>query len=181
MKYPIFSCPLSPSLGFLHSSALYYLVAPAAFFFFLSFCFFTFLCCRFAQQSLTFRTNFRTATHFFSLHIFTRLCHSLHGSKNEGNDSVYCWLFLGSLNDLMLTAGCCCCYCFSYYSHFEIHLKFISTKENVHIQHKDWQNQNRWNLSVRWCECAVRACHLIYAFVLFRFSMWLHFFALSQL
>lgn len=34
-------------------------------FFSLSFCFFTFLCSRFARQSLTFRTNFRTATHFF--------------------------------------------------------------------------------------------------------------------
>lgn len=83
-----------------------------------------------------FSHKLQNSHNFFSLHIFTRLWHSLHGSKNEGNDSVYCWLFLGSLNDLMLTAGCCCCcYCFSYYSHFEIHLKFISTKENVCIQH----------------------------------------------
>lgn len=132
----LFSLPIS---WFLALIWLILLGRTSRILFFHSFCFFTFLCCRFARQSLTFRTNFRTATHFFSLHIFTRLWHSLHGSKNEGNDSVYCWLFLGSLNDLMLTAGCCCCcyccYCFSYYSHFEIHLKFISTKENVYIQH----------------------------------------------
>lgn len=135
MKYPIFSCPLSPSLCFLHSSALYYLIAPAAFFFFPLVLFLHIFVLPLCPAIFNFSHKLQNSHTFFSLHIFTRLWHSLHGSKNEGNDSVYCWLFLGSLNDLMLTAGCCCCYCFSYYSHFEIHLKFISSKENVYIQH----------------------------------------------